>query len=372
MKSQKILISTLVLNNSKSGYYRVIRNLILTLDNSYNNISYTFIFIIQKSAIKLLEIDVGMIPNHIKIIETSDFKSKWIRGIFEQFFIPYIASKLKPSFIFMPATFGLFFPVIKTITFVHTNTSFSLSSELRGRGLIQQIVHNFLVSMTAITSKKLLFTSIQTYNEYIKFTGRFFPKLVIGNGIMVENENLPSFGIKELVICGDYVLSVSQIYRLKNFHQIIAAFKKYKQRFPLDNLRLIIVGAIQEVDYYEELLLSIDSSEDLIILHNLSSSDLTYLYKNSLFYISMSLFEGFSLTPAESLIQNRPVLLSDIPVHREIYSSYAFFADPGNVEDIACKFEFMRFNSSDIDLHMIENQFSQVSFNKRLMDHFID
>jgi len=51
----------------------------------------------------------------------------------------------------------------------------------------------------------------------------------------------------------------------------------------------------------------------------------------------MSLYEGFGLPPLEAMACGTPVLVSDIPVFREILSDAALYADPLDVEEIASK-----------------------------------
>ena len=51
--------------------------------------------------------------------------------------------------------------------------------------------------------------------------------------------------------------------------------------------------------------------------------------------ISASREEGFGLPPLEALAIGKPVILSDIPVYRELYSKWASFFSPGDAEGLA-------------------------------------
>jgi len=51
------------------------------------------------------------------------------------------------------------------------------------------------------------------------------------------------------------------------------------------------------------------------------------------------LIEGFGLPPLEALSLGTPVLLSDIPIFREIYEDAAEYFDPFSVEDIVKKLQ---------------------------------
>lgn len=52
-------------------------------------------------------------------------------------------------------------------------------------------------------------------------------------------------------------------------------------------------------------------------------TELAWLYRNADTYVSLSTYEGFNLPPLEALANGARLLLSDIPVHRELYSTVA-------------------------------------------------
>lgn len=52
------------------------------------------------------------------------------------------------------------------------------------------------------------------------------------------------------------------------------------------------------------------------------------LYGGAAAFVSLSRFEGFNMSAAEAALHGVPLLLSDLPVHRELYSREACFLDP--------------------------------------------
>lgn len=367
-----ILISGLVLNGSRSGYRRILRNLVLAkISEKPVNGSLKFIFVFQRSGWLSLGIDIpeNFDENCCKLIIIPDFKSKWARGGFEQFLIPWLALKNNAKRIFMPATFGLVFSIVPVITFVHTNTSFSVDKKLRGRSSAQQKVHNILAKITSRTSRKLLFTTSQTHEEFCKFSGKAFPKLILGNGLIPTPSNIDSSAVSNNLINKKYILSVSQFYRLKNFDSLIRAFIKLKQNDKFEEFKLVIVGSIQEIDYYEELQLLKKDRTDIIFLHNLSDEHLNILYINAACYCFYSYFEGYSLTPAEAMLFNIPVAISDISTHREIYENSVIYADPHNIDSIENSIEkVLSLKNIDYkkDAESIIEKFDFSSFLRRL------
>lgn len=63
-------------------------------------------------------------------------------------------------------------------------------------------------------------------------------------------------------------------------------------------------------------------------LSRVSDEELAWLYGNASLAISLSLDEGFGLTPVEACWFGTPLLVSDIAVHRETVGDIAHFVDP--------------------------------------------
>lgn len=368
-KKERLIISCLVLNSSSSGYKTIIKNLLV---NSLQNktLNYKNIFVFQKNGWDSLEVNMQMYisNNSTKIIIINSFKSKWIRAFIEQILINILAIFYRCNYIFMPCTFGLIFPLKKTITFVHTNTSFKLPRYLRGRNFLQQIAHNFMIKITARTSYKLLFTSKITRDEYLNYTrikdhSKIF---LLRNGVNIQRFITGDLSQVNVLKNKKYFLSVSQIYRLKNFDTLIKSYIELIKNNPeLSNIKLVIVGTVQEEDYFDELLQLAKKNKNIIFLHDITDEELNWLYKNCEIYLFLSLFEGFSLTPAEALCSGKNVILSDIDVHREIYENLVSFVDPYSVDSI-CKAILNR-ESFNVPLDL-KNQF----INELSIDRFID
>lgn len=68
-----------------------------------------------------------------------------------------------------------------------------------------------------------------------------------------------------------------------------------------------------------------------------SDEELAVLYRNALAYVMPSLSEGFGLPALEAMASRLPVIVSDIPVLREVCGDNALYVDPNNPQDIAEK-----------------------------------
>jgi len=66
-----------------------------------------------------------------------------------------------------------------------------------------------------------------------------------------------------------------------------------------------------------------------------SDEELASLYSNASLFVYPSIYEGFGIPPLEAMSLGCPVILSDIPVFREIFGDAACYADPGETESIS-------------------------------------
>lgn len=95
---------------------------------------------------------------------------------------------------------------------------------------------------------------------------------------------------------------------------LLRAFSMRPERF------LVVAG------YASRVLKDLAPLPDNVLLMNaLDDEVLAWLYAHSQACISASRYEGFDLPPLEAALLGRPVILSDIPVHREIWNDRAWF-----------------------------------------------
>lgn len=365
----KILVSCLVLNGSKSGYRRIIKNMIEASVSTKHNIDY--LFIISGPGLASLGLDPEIDYPNVRVVNTP--RSKYFRVLFEQIFIPLYALIYNAEKIFMPATFGLCFPIRETTTFVHTNTMFILDRELQGVSRFQGVLQRLLVKITYYSSHKLLFTTRQTYKEHTEYCGKKFPERVLGNGLKPQNTQVKSKWPYQ-TLPSNFILTVSQFYRLKQQNLVVKLFKELKEDNIIScDVELVLVGTIQEQDYFDEIVLMVGDRDDIRIFHALTDEHLSTLFKACASYVFLSSFEGYSLTPAEALLNDKPILLSNIPTHKEVYGELANFADIADERLTKSNFaEFMNNDHEKIDKDVIRQKFSFDAFMSRLADFLLE
>ena len=103
------------------------------------------------------------------------------------------------------------------------------------------------------------------------------------------------------------------------------------------SLYLVIVA--KRSPFLAKVLAPYDQSR-IVILSDLSDSDLVHVYTKAHVLVTPSLMEGYGLVGLESLMVGTPVIASNIPVYREVYAvgarhaSPVSFFDPSSSQDL--------------------------------------
>ena len=123
-----------------------------------------------------------------------------------------------------------------------------------------------------------------------------------------------------------FVLCVSSIDPRKNFARLIEACQG------LTGANLYIVGKYNRVFSQQ---MQLDTTSDHIqFLGRVSDDELVRLYNQAACFVFPSLYEGFGLPPLEAMACGCPVLVSDIPVEREVCGDAAQYFNPLDSKNI--------------------------------------
>jgi glycosyltransferase involved in cell wall biosynthesis len=119
-----------------------------------------------------------------------------------------------------------------------------------------------------------------------------------------------------------YLIAAYHYYPHKNFGGILALFERMKREGLVDYLDITGNGAAE----VERMVASMAPACRSCVRHRglVSREELMRLYRGATAFISLSTFEGFNLSAAEAATLGVPLLLSDIPVHRELFAGYGF------------------------------------------------
>lgn len=175
-------------------------------------------------------------------------------------------------------------------------------------------------------SKKVITVSEFSKNELKKLAGIPDDKIsVIHNAVSatMKKEKPAIPGKKER-----YILSVASMDPRKNLDRLVNA---YKQSGIEKDIKLVLAGKTDTV-------FAMEPSEEIRsnAIGYVPDEELAALYANADLFIYPSLYEGFGIPPLEAMSLGCPVVLSDIPVFREIFGDAACYIDPldtGSIRD---------------------------------------
>lgn len=134
---------------------------------------------------------------------------------------------------------------------------------------------------------------------------------------------------------GKFIIAVSNMDPRKNFIRLVDAFNNMKDK----SIKLYIIGmkfkAFNSPDMQKHI------SDNVILPGFIDDETLQQMYKDALFSVYPSLYEGFGLPPLESMTYGCPTIIADIPALREISQDAALYVDPLSVNDITNKMDLL-------------------------------
>ena len=145
-----------------------------------------------------------------------------------------------------------------------------------------------------------------------------------------------------------YILSVSSIYRYKNFVRLIEAYAELAIRNP-DCPDLVIIGDDQDPAYMEKMRDARercgDFAENIHILGEIPYTDIQSYYAGAEMFVFPSYLETFGHPLLEAMASGLPTVAADIPVFREIGGEGVLYADPHSAPALAKAMEQALFTS---------------------------
>jgi glycosyltransferase involved in cell wall biosynthesis len=128
-----------------------------------------------------------------------------------------------------------------------------------------------------------------------------------------------------------YILSVSSIYRYKNFVRLIEAYAELARRLP-DIPDLLIIGDDQDPPYARQMQAARRATgalaERIQILGEVPHAKVKGYYAGAELFVFPSWLETFGHPLLEAMASEVPLVAADIPVFREIAGDAALYADP--------------------------------------------
>jgi glycosyltransferase involved in cell wall biosynthesis len=178
----------------------------------------------------------------------------------------------------------------------------------------------------ARSAADVVFISRSSQQDFERYFGRCEHPNVIFNPVDATRSPAPPGPVKparSAVIGERYLIASYHYYPHKNFEGTLKLFERMKREGLVDWLDVTGNGAAD----VKRMVARMDPAVRSCVRHRglVPRKELTQLYCGAAAFISLSAFEGFNLSAAEAATLGVPLLLSDIPVHRELFGEYGFF-----------------------------------------------
>lgn len=192
---------------------------------------------------------------------------------------------------------------------------------------------DFCLQRLARSSATAVFISETTRQDFIHHYGEPARHAVILNPIQVDTRADGAIDAQQPAPVADgYLLAAYHAYPHKNFDGTLRLFAAMR--------RLGYPGALVLTGNSQQAVQQAMADQPALAghVHHLgfvSRGRLDRLFRDADAFVSMSRFEGFNMPAAESLRHGTPILLSDIPVHRELFGDNGCLIALADVETAA-------------------------------------
>ena len=171
----------------------------------------------------------------------------------------------------------------------------------------------------------VVFISKDSQDDFIRTYGEPRKHTCIYNPVVLQGAS-PDTVRTEGPMGTPYVIANFHYYPHKNIEQLLHTFAQLHARWPA--LQLVFTG--NKPPQFEALIATHPAKEAIVHLGFLPKEQVMALIRDAAFFMSLSKFEGFNMSAAEAALLGKALVLSDLPVHRELFSECAHFVDLTN------------------------------------------
>jgi len=216
-------------------------------------------------------------------------------------------------------------------------------------GTLERSIYRFALERDLKSADHVLTVSESMKQEIHNFFPRV-PISVVYNGLNAEvflaitERDLHAFRSKYALPEG-FVMAVGHLERRKNYLRLVDAIALLRDRGIW--LNLVIVGNDSgERKAIQDRIDSAKLSNNVRFLSGLSDLEVRCAYKLCSLFVFPSSYEGFGIPILEAMAAGCPMVLSDIPVFREITQSKGVYFPPDDVDAMASAIETVLSSSS--------------------------
>jgi len=224
-------------------------------------------------------------------------------------------------------------PTGSTVLTVHDIRGFS-----ENNGLIAQALYKDVFERSLEKADHVITVSESVRTEILNI----YPNTsisVIYNGIDIDayaniSESEMLVVRQNLGLPEDYLLAVGHFEKRKNYVRLIEAVARLHERG--SKLQLVIIGNDSgELSSVQKRIEALGLSRHVKILSALTDFEVRCVYKLCALFVFPSAYEGFGIPILEAMAAKRPMVISDIPVFKEISQGQGAYFSCDDAESIA-------------------------------------
>jgi len=217
-----------------------------------------------------------------------------------------------------------------------------------------------LVSWSAIKRARTIFAPTQFVADQIqKLIGKTAPIIVTSEGLAAEFQTVDAVEKTKRASKkkerAPYVVYTGSLYPHKNVEVILRAL----QKMPEVRLKVITSRSVF-VDAFRQTISDFKMEKQVEIFHQLTDDEVIDWYQSAVALIQPSLSEGFGLTGIEALATGCPIIVSNIPVFREVYHGEAQYFDPADAQELQILIEKLHKQRPSLDRRQQWQQFARL------------
>jgi glycosyltransferase involved in cell wall biosynthesis len=190
---------------------------------------------------------------------------------------------------------------------------------------------NTIVTISEFTKERILHYFPNTKANIVVTP---IPPLATKNIKVSLNQRLKSLGVRKK----KYILYLGTLEPRKNIAQLVRAYSQLPTYLQSD-YSLVLAGGRGWKD--EEITVVVESAKEsglpIIQTGYVTDEEKASLYSQAACFVLPSHYEGFGMPILEAMSYDTPVVVSDIPVFREVAKDAVIYFDKDNESDIAAK-----------------------------------
>lgn len=250
---------------------------------------------------------------------------------------------------------------VKLITHIH-DVSFKVYRDLISWKDIYFL--DYLIPWSIKRADKIIAVSQFTKNEIEKYYPASYGKVELIYNAVADDfaNNINSESIKQVRekynLPEKYILALGTMQPRKNIPFLVKAYSKIYKK--LDGTKLVLVGK-KAHNFDNEIEKIIEKSDEnlkknIIFTGYVDENDKALVFAGAEVFAFPSLYEGFGIPPLEAIHCGTPVVISDIPVHAEVFKDCVKYFNPRDIDQCA-KVLYDTANNDEIKKDLISKAF---------------